>query len=322
VKDIRIADDGCGTDASKSILNLETGGVVRVTRDIYIHRVHSTYKATVNCNGGTLEWANSASSHNCPVSADGDHSLNNTVNGLTWNVKEGGLVVSNNYHCYFRPALKSAATSDGGVTKWGSGTFALFSTDSTFNGPLTVMQGDFRLGASGVIPAACTMRVAAGANFIMNGYSQTLARIEGSGSIYGTSSSAVLTVTSAIAPGMGADSLGTLTVMDHALNLADDVALEIDVDAEGNSDCLLYGKNYSEQIDLSKMTLQVNDLSKLNRNKKYTIATLSGDTTTDANGKAKLFKSTNLPADWAVRYYASSHELKIVPVNGFTLVFR
>ena len=321
VKDIRIADDGCGSDASKSVLNLETGGVVRVTRDIYIHNVHSTYKATVNCNGGTLEWANTASSHNCPVTAGGDHSLDNTLNGLTWNVKEGGFVVSNDCHCYFRPALISAAANDGGVTKWGSGTFALFSTGSTFNGPLTVMQGDFRLGASGVIPATCTMRVAAGANFIMNGanYCQTLARIEGSGSIHGTSSSAVLTVTSAIAPGMGADSLGTLTVMDHALNLADDVALEIDVDAAGNSDCLQYGVNYAEQIDLSKMTLQVNDLTKLNSDYRYTIAKLKGGIKDGA-----LFKSTNLPPDsnWMLHYYSATHELKLVYEKGTKIIIR
>ena len=321
VKDIRIADDGCGSDASKSVLNLETGGVVRITRDIYIHKLHSTYKATVNCNGGTLEWANSSSVHNCPVSADGDHSYNNTQNNLTWNVKEGGLVVSNDYHCYFRPALISAAANDGGLTKWGSGTFALFSTDSTFNGPLTVMQGDFRLGASNVLNSNITMRVAAGANFIMNGanYCQTLARIEGSGSIYGTSSSAVLTVTSAIAPGMGADSLGTLTVMDHALNLADDVVLEIDVDAAGNSDCLQYGVNYAEQIDLSKMTLQVNDLTKLNSDYRYTIAKINGGIKDGA-----LFKSTNLPPDsnWMVRYHSSTHELKLVYEKGTKIIIR
>ena len=319
VKDIRIADDGCKDDASKSVLNLETGGVVRVTRDIYIHNVHSTYKATVNCNGGTLEWANNASSHNCPVSAGGDHSLDNTVNGLTWNVKEGGLVVSNDCHCYFRPALISAAANDGGVTKWGSGTFALFNTGSTFNGPLTVMQGDFRLGASGVIPATCTMRVAAGANFIMNGsnYCQTFARIEGGGSIHGTSSSAVLTVTEAIAPGMGANSIGTLRVVHHALDIADDVALEIDVDTEGNSDCLLYSVNSHDPLDLSKMTLTINDLTTLNADKKYVIAKAEGGIVNGA-----LFKSTNLPATWGVRYVSSSHEVQLFPIKGAKIIFR
>ena len=64
-------------------------------------------------------------------------------------------------------------------------------------------------------------------------------------------------------------------------------------------------------FDLSKMTLQVNDLTKLNRENRYTIATLSGGI---ANGA--LFKSTNLPAGWKVRYYPKSHELQIVPERG------
>ena len=135
----------------------------------------------MNCNGGTFEWANTVASHNCPVGNEGDHSLSSTLNGLTWNVKEGGLVVSNDCHCYFRPALISDAANDGGVTKWGSATLALFSQDSTFNGPVTIMQGEFRAGNPGVIPATCTARVAAGASFSPNTYPLTLARIEGSG---------------------------------------------------------------------------------------------------------------------------------------------
>jgi len=315
VKDIRIADDGCKDDASKSVLNLETGGVVRVTRDIYIHNVHSTYKATVNCNGGTLEWANNASSHNCPVSIDGDHSYNNTQNNLTWNVKEGGLVVSNDYHCYFRPALISGAANDGGVTKWGSGVFALFNADSTFNGPLTIMQGEFRLGTSNVLNSNVTVRVNSGAHFIMNSYNQSVARIEGSGIFESAFSnpSERLSITKAIAPGMSADSPGTLTVANNICNIADDVVLEIDVDENGNSDCL----NYPVEIDLSKMTLQVNDLTKLNKEKKYTIATLPNGIKDGA-----LFKSTNLPSNWAVRYSASTHELKIGYRSGTLVIFK
>ena len=303
-----------GSDASKSVLNLETGGVIRVTGDIYIHRAHSGDKATVNCNGGTLEWANAGGSHNCPVSTDGDHSSANTLNGMTWNVKEGGLVVSNDCLCYFRPALVSGAASDGGVTKWGSSTFALFNTGSTFNGPVTIMQGYFRLGNPSVIPATCTARVNAGAYFYMNQQSQTLARIEGSGTIGEVikSGTKLLTVTSAIAPGMGTNTVGTLTISGGEINIANDVALEIDVDTEGHSDCF----SYPGDLDVANMTLHVNDLSKLDKNYKYVIASnLTGVT-------GELFKSTNLPAHWTTRYYAASHELKLVPINGTVLVVR
>ena len=101
------------------------------------------------------------------------------------------------------------------------------------------MQGSFRLGSAGVIPATGTARVAAGAAFYMNTFSQTLARIEGSGTfgeVNPTHTSPLLTVTSAIAPGMGEDALGTLTISGGAINIADGTALEIDVDAQGNSE--------------------------------------------------------------------------------------
>ena len=308
-------DEAIAYDATKSVVNIETGGTLRVTYALYI--TGDGKKGTLNFNGGMLDWGNPTSGKYMEeFSENGTDYKPLTRSGLVINALEGGMNVTCNNAFYVGVPVLSGAENDGGVTKWGSGTFALMGK-CTFNGPLTIMQGDFRLGASNVLNSDIAMCVNTNANFIMNTYSQTLARIEGSGSIWGTSSSAVLAVTSAIAPGMGADSLGTLRVVDHALDIADDVALEIDVDTEGNSDCLLYGVNYQEPIDLSRMTLQVNDLSKLNRSKKYTIATLTGGIENGA-----LFKSTNLPAGWDVRYSASTHELKIVPVKGTRFIVR
>jgi hypothetical protein len=65
------------------------------------------------------------------------------------------------------------------------------------------------------------------------------------------------------------------------------------------------------------MTLHVNDTSKLNKEKKYTIATLPGGI-----ANSMLFKSTNLPANWAVRYNASKHELKIGYRTGTLIIFK
>ena len=303
-----------GSDASKSVLNLETGGVIRVTGDIYIHKVHSGDKATVNCNGGTLEWANAGSSHNCPVAVDGDHSSANTLNGMTWNVKEGGLVVSNDVICYFRPALISGAASDGGVTKWGSSTFALFNTGSTFNGPVSIMQGTFRLGNPGVIPATGTARVNAGAYFNLNQQAQTLARIEGSGTFEGVifNGTKLLSVTSAIAPGMGADAPGTLTISGGGINIADNTALEIDVDTAGNSDCL----SYPDSLDLSKLRLVINDGTKLNKDYTYTIATVAQGMSV----QNQFASVSGLPELWRVIYNQNSVELRFT--NPFTLIIQ
>ena len=312
---IRMSGSGAGGDASKSVLNLETGGVVRVTGDIFIHENLSGHKATVNCNGGILEWANSGGSHNCPVNASSGNRFNNTMSGLTWNVKEGGLVVSNDCVCYFRPPLVSGAASDGGLTKWGSSTFALFNTGSTFNGPVTIMQGYFRLGNPGVIPATGTARVNAGAYFYMNQQAQTLARIEGSGTFGEVikNGTKLLSVTSAIAPGMGADAPGTLTISGGGINIADNTALEIDVDAVGNSDCL----NYPDSLDLSKLRLVINDGTKLNKEHTYTIATITQQGMSVQNQFASV---SGLPETWHVKYGTNTVELRYT--SPFTLVVR
>jgi hypothetical protein len=302
------------TNAANSVVNVETGGTLRVSNSLYVTATER--KGTLNFNGGTLEWANTNDMWHLEESYGAA-----TRASLTCKVLEGGMNVTNNSRTTFMIGvpIQSGAEKDGGVTVWGVGSTFSLGGRCTFNGPLTVMQGDYRLGGSNLLNSNITVCVNTNANFIMNGdtYCQTIARLEGSGSVHGTSSIAILTVTEAIAPGMGADLLGTLRVVDHALDIADDVALEIDVDASGNSDCLEYSVRHSEAIDLSKMTLQVNDTTKLNRKKKYKIATLNGGIENGA-----LFKSTNLPADWAVRYYASEHELKIVPMNGTYLIIR
>ena len=47
------------SNADNSIVNVETGGVLRVRGSVYIG--HDGRKGTLNFNGGTLEWANSSS---------------------------------------------------------------------------------------------------------------------------------------------------------------------------------------------------------------------------------------------------------------------
>ena len=175
------------------------------------------------------------------------------------------------------------------------------------------MQGEFRAGDSGVIPATCTARVAAGASFSPNTYPLTLARIEGSGTFKQVlnNGTQLLTVTSAIAPGMGTNTVGTLTVSDGPINIEDGVVLEIDLDAEGHSDCL----NYAADIDLSKMSLQVNDVTKLNREKKYVIASNLMGVTGD-------FATSNLPNGWLVRFDPAQHELVLAFQRGTVIEIR
>ena len=328
VSTVRMAGDNFNYygNEENSVINLETGGVLRVTNKLYL--TDSAKKGMVNFNGGILDWARPIDSWQAAPFPSPSENLtysSATINNLNFNVLEGGMIISNSYQIYLSLPVRSGAEHDGGVTKWGTAQFSLQNQNNTFNGPLVAMQGRISLGKNNCCLPTITARAAAGADINMNTYQQTFARIEGSGSFVGVNpsqTSPLLTVTSAIAPGMGADSLGTLTISGGGINIGtndnETVALEIDIDAAGNSDCL----SYPAQLDLSKMTLQVNDISKLNREKKYVIANLPNGVVTEANGAAKMFRSTNLPLGWEVRYYASSHELKIIPVKGTKLVVR
>ena len=175
-------------------------------------------------------------------------------------------------------------------------------TGNTFNGPVTVMQGTVSIGVDGAIPATGTVRVNGGARFSLNNHSQSLARIEGSGSFAGVENGGMkfLSVTSAIAPGMGADAPGTLT-LDGPINIADGTALEIDVASDGTGDCF----SYPDNLDLSKLRLVVNDGTKLNRDHAYAIVSVA-----QGMSVQNLFASVDgLPRTWHVKYRADGVEL-------------
>ena len=321
VSTVRMAGDTSTyyTNAANSVINLETGGVLRVTNKLYL--TDANRHGTVNFNGGILDWQRPISSWQAapfPSPSENETYKSATINNLLFNVLEGGMIISNSYQIYLSLPVRSGAEHDGGVTKWGPELFSLQSPNNTFNGPLVAMQGRISLGKNNGCLPTITARAAAGADIYMNTYEQTFARIEGSGSFAGVNpsqTSPLLTVTSAIAPGMGADSLGTLT-LDGGINIGtnenETVALEIDVDAAGHSDCL----SYPADLDLSKLELVINDGTKLNSNHTYTIATV-------AEGKSvqnQFASVSGLPELWHVKYNADTVELRYT--NPFTLVVR
>ena len=310
VNTIRMSGDNADfySDAANSVVNVETGGVLCVKNKVYIHDSNGFgKKGALNFNGGILEWANPNDGWDLEGSP-----AETTRAQLSLTVFEGGMIVTNDNAFGTGIPICSGTEKDGGLTKWGAGTFSLKGA-CTFVGPLTVMQGDIKLIYSDILNKDITMRVNAGASFLMNGKSQTFARIEGSGLICSASSGAKLTVTKAIAPGMGQDRLGTLKITDTACYIADGVVLEIDADGNGNCDCF----EYPEKIDLSGMNLMVNDLTKLARDKTHTIAKLSGGIKDGV-----LFRTTNLPESWKLSWKSSACELQLVPVKGTAIVLR
>ena len=310
---IRMAGNGNRTDASKSVLNIETGGLVRVKGSLYIAGSQPDYAATVNFNGGTLEWART---HNSWMDSPYGNDNPATQGNIAYNVLEGGMNITNDVEMWFYPAITSgvgAGETDGGLTKWGTGLFALMNTGNTFNGPVTVMQGTGSIGADGAIPATGTVRVNGGAQFSLNNHSQSISRIEGSGSFAGVQNGGTkfLSVTSAIAPGMGADAPGTITI-DGPINIADGTALEIDVASDGTGDCL----SYPDNLDLSKLRLVVNDGTKLNKNHTYAIVSVAQGMSV----QNQFASEEGLPRTWNVKYRADCVELHYA--NPFTLIVQ
>ncbi len=75
-------------------------------------------------------------------------------------------------------------TGTGGVTKTGSGTVVLSSGANNYQGATTIQSGTLRLGASGALPANTNVTLAnvSGAMLDLNGYSHSLASLNGGGS--------------------------------------------------------------------------------------------------------------------------------------------
>ena len=147
--------------------------------------------------------------------------------------------------------------------------------------------------------------VAAGATLDLNGQAQTVARLEGEGSIIGVG----LSVSGQTAPG-GVGAVGTLTLPSAAALSGD---LLIDVRANGTCDKLVV----TGDLDVSQLALVIADTGQL-ANLVYTIATCTGNLT-------GTFTGDNLPEKkWTVRYDRTqgAGRIQLVPVCGTMVLVR
>ena len=235
-------------------------------------------------------------------------------------VREGGAVVSNNCEIRIRLPLQHGVAegqSDGGFTKWGTGMMAFVGdlaegqeSFNTFNGPINVEQGTLTMGSPSNFLPTVALNVRSGATFNGNTMCQTFASLGGTGNV---TSPSKLTLTDAFAPGYGTNEIGTLTIAGALGEVKDGAELQIDLDAEGHSDCL----SYAAALDLSKLRLVVNDLERLNQDCKYTIAT-------NLTSCANEFASSNLPQGWLVKQVASGGKvsLRLAFARGTTVILR
>jgi len=160
------------------------------------------------------------------------------------------------------------------------------------------------LPALTVLPAQSGMVLASGTTLDLGGGSQTISGLCGSGAV----SNGALNVTGAIAPG-GTNTIGTLSLAPSA-SLSG--TLLLDVARNGSCDRLLA----QGALDLTKLTLQIQDLSQLKSGNVYVIAKC------EPRSLTKPFKSTNLLGErWYVSYDNAGGEVRLVSL-GLAIIVR
>ena len=273
---LRISQAGGSPDAN--VVNVNTGGVIRMNRFYIDEKTQS--KGRVNFNGGTV----------VAKSSRGDFmgiANTNWYSGIFFTVREGGAVIdSNGVDIDSKLPIYSGAANDGGFRKRGAGTFT-FANTNMYNGVTVVEGGTLIFGLNDALPPTNTVMASSNAFFNVNGKTQTLAGLGGGGTV---TNLAGLTVTGTLAPG-DASAFGTLTLAAAPASIAG-CTLSVNVSTNGACDCL----NLRGNLDLSTLSLNVEDTAQLNQYKKYTIASCTGILT-------KPFASVGpLPPKWLVKY--------------------
>jgi len=268
-----------GTPAVSNVVNVNAGGTIRL-KNFSIDTGQAAPYGTVNLNGGTLQ---------AKISTDGflGYNVPKWTTNVFFYVREGGAVIdcsSNNVSAQL--PLLSGAPNDGGLTKRGTGMLTLANTN-TYTGVTRIEAGMLRLSYPGTLQPACSVLVASNAVFDVNGKTQTLAGLGGSGLV---TNGALLTVTTAVAPG-GTNAVGTLTLASTPASLAG--TLLVDIAPGGASDRL----HVQGDLSLSGLSLSLANPQALDRREQYVVTSCSGTRT-------GTFWPAALPPRWHLTYGA------------------
>ena len=292
---LRISQSGPSVDSN--VVNVNTGGVIRMQR-FYIDEKNQS-KGRVNFNGGTV----------VAKSTRGDFmgiAHTNWYSGIFFTVREGGAVIdSGAFDIDSKMPIYSGAASDGGFTKRGSGSFT-FANTNMFNGVTSVEGGSLVLGVHNALPPTNAVVVFANALFNVNGKTQALARVGGSGTV---TNLGLLSVTGVVAPG-DAGSFGTLTLASPPAALAG--TLSVSVSTNGACDRLHVNGN----LNLASLSLSVENVSQLAKDKRYTLASCSGTL------GAPFAAVGPLPPRWMVKYSAANKQAVLVYDFGTVILVR
>ncbi len=271
---------------SNTVVSVNTGGVMRLN-NFYIDTNFNGQKGMLFLNGGTVEPrvdnVNFLGTTEVLVGNANDKWLTN----IFVHVREGGAIFNTaGKSISIKQPLYTGAPVDGGLIKRGAGTLTLLNTN-TYSGVTVVEGGTLKFGRSDLLPPGNTAMASSNAVLDINGKTQTLAGLGGGGTV---TNLAGLTVTGTLAPG-DANAFGTLTLAGLPASMIG-CTLSVSVSTNGACDCL----NVQGDLNLSTLSLNVENTAQLERFKRYKVATCTGALT-------KPFASVGaLPARWMVKY--------------------
>ena len=287
-----------------TVCNL-VGGVVAAPRILSRARLANgpdSLTAILNLNGGTLR----ATSSERLIGGSGAD-MNQHLTAAY--VKSGGAIIdSQAYAISINQVLLHdpdlGTVPDGGLIKRGTGSLTL-STNATYSGVTSVEAGTLKLGVHNTLMDGNHVLVSSNAFFDVNGKSQTLAGLGGSGTV---SNNSLLSVTQTLAPG-GTNVIGALTLAATPAGLSG--VFLADVAADGRCDRL----HVQGDLDLSALALAVADTSAWNRDQQYVIASYTGTLTGP-------FASAALPDRWRVRFDTSNRKVFLSYDFGLLIMVR
>ena len=172
-------------------------------------------------------------------------------------------------------------------------------------GPDELPKFGFSDAPAGALPAATTLRVDAGATFLLGGASQTVSNLVCNGTLEGPGT---LTVTGSIRPG-GASSVGALAVK-AGVKLVGTV--ELDLLANGTGDSVDFASGGT--FDISDIHWTIADPTTVSASRFYTIANAAGATLT---GEPDV---SGLPSSIAIE--ERNGNLVLHRVTGATIIIR